>query len=245
MQNERLISEFTHQAASFNASPAMRSAAALDAFVEMLPTSSEQAWLDVACGPGVVTRALARRVGSVVGADLTPAMIEMARLESVGIANARFELADASRLPFADGSFDGAVTRFSMHHIPSPIRIVREMARVVKPGGWVAVSDHVTSDDHAQAAWHEEVERLRDPSHWACLTPAGFLALGEGLILERHEIGELELDFEDWLARGSGSAQNRELIEELVRRRPGGTDRWRIDGAFLRTTNHRALWRRP
>ena len=244
MQDERLVAEFTHQAGSFNAAPAMRSAAALGSFVEMLPTAPEQRWLDVACGPGLVTRGLAPRVGSVLGVDLTPAMIETARAESVGIANARFELADASRLPYPDGSFDGAVTRFSMHHIPLPRRIVREMARVVKPGGWVAVSDHVTSDDHAQAAWHEEVERLRDPSHWACLTPAAFLALGDGMVLEKHEVGELELDFEDWLARGSGSAASRALIEELVRVRPSGTDRWRIDGAFLRTTNHRALWRR-
>jgi SAM-dependent methyltransferase len=244
VQDERLVAEFTHQAASFNASAAMRSAAALDAFVAMLPTAPAQRWLDVACGPGLVTRALAPRVGQIVGVDLTPAMVEMARRESAGVENARFELADASRLPFPDGAFDGAVTRFSMHHMPAPGRVVREMARVVRPGGWVAVSDHVTSDDHAQAAWHEEVERLRDPSHWACLTPAGFLALGEGLALERHEVGELELDFEDWLRRGSGSAQNRHLIEALVRARPAGTDRWRLGGGVLRTTNHRALWRR-
>jgi SAM-dependent methyltransferase len=245
VQDDRLVAEFTHQAASFNAAPAMRSAAALDAFLEMLPTAPDQSWLDVACGPGIVTRALAGRVGSIVGVDLTPAMVDAARRESAGVANARFELADASRLPFPDGSFDGAVTRFSMHHIPVPGRIVREMARVVRSGGWLAVSDHVTSDDHAQAAWHEEVERLRDPSHWACLTPAGFLALGEGLILERHEVGELELDWEDWLARGSGSDENRALIDELVRQRPAGTDRWRLDGGFLRTTNHRAVWRKP
>jgi hypothetical protein len=69
-----------------------------------------------------------------------------------------------------------------------PGRVVAEMARVVRPGGWVCLADHIASDDLEEYAWHQEIERLRDPSHWACLTPAAIRQLGvaAGLTL-RHE----------------------------------------------------------
>lgn len=64
-------------------------------------------------------------------------MIEKAREEAAleGIGNAEFSVGDATALEFEDASFDGAVTRFSLHHIPVPGRVVAEMARVVGPGG--------------------------------------------------------------------------------------------------------------
>ena len=53
------------------------------------------------------------------------------------------------------------------------------MARVVRPGGWVVVGDHLTDEDADAAAWHQEIERLRDPTHWASQTPARLRAMGE------------------------------------------------------------------
>ena len=82
------------------------------------------------------------------------------------IANVDFSVGDATALEFGDASFDGAVTRLSLHHIPLPGRVVAEMARVVRPGGWVIVGDLVADEaDGEVAAWREEIERLRDPSH--------------------------------------------------------------------------------
>src|SRR6185503_3403989 len=106
-----------------------------------------------------------------VGVDLTPTMIERARADAAdaGVENVTFELGDATALDLPDDSLDGAITRFSLHHIPAPVRVLEEMRRVVRPGGYLVVADHVTDDEGAAAAWHEEIERLRDPSHWACL----------------------------------------------------------------------------
>jgi ubiquinone/menaquinone biosynthesis C-methylase UbiE len=95
------------------------------------------------------------------------------------IENVGFALGDATALELAEDSFDGAITRLSLHHIPAPGRVVAEMARLVRPGGWVMVSDIVADHDCDANAWREEIERLRDPSHWACHTPESLRAMGE------------------------------------------------------------------
>lgn len=252
-QQERIVAEFTHQAVAFNRSPAMNTSQMVGGLIDVLPVAPGQRWLEVACGPGIVARALAPHVGEVVGVDLTPAMIELARREAAGagVHNARFMLGDAAALPFEDGAFDGAVTRSSLHHIPLPGRCVAEMARVIRPGGWVAVADHLTAPSPYVAAWHQEIERLRDPSHWACLTRGALrrLAATAGLRLVTEQIEPFALDYEEWLTRGSGGAANRALIELALTLRPGapcfavaaGPDGRR----YLHLALGRFVWRKP
>ena len=253
MYEESIRDEFTHQTETFARAEALRSEAALGALVEAVPADPGARWLEVACGPAVVGRTLARRVGSVHGVDLTPAMIEKAgeEAEREGLANAEFSLGDATALEFEDATFDGAVTRFSLHHIPVPARVVEEMARVVRPGGHVVVSDHVTDEDGAAAAWHEEIERLRDPSHWACLTPARLRRIGEaaGLELDLEQVVPFQLGFDGWLERSSGGPGARPLIERLLAEAPPAAESFRVLGEgeerqlALRISLNR--WRRP
>ena len=216
--------EFAHQADSFARSPTMSLAETLGVLIDLVPEDPEARWAETACGPGLIARAIAPRVGSVVGVDLTPAMVEKARADAAeaGIENVTFEVGDATALDLPDDSLDGAITRFSLHHIPAPIRVLEEMRRVVKPGGYVVVSDFVTDDDGESAAWQEQIERLRDPSHWALLTPSRIAALGErvGLEPDLDRVVPFEIDFEEWLNRGSGGPANAELIERLLRRSP-------------------------
>ncbi len=219
MYEDSIREEFTHQSETFGASPAMTSAQTLGALVELVPEDREARWVDVACGPGVVSRAIAARVGSVRGVDLTPAMIEAAEraARDEGVGNVDFSLGDAAALAFEPGSFDGAITRFSFHHIPVPSRVLAEMARVVQPGGWVVVGDQVTDDDGAAAAWHQEIERLRDPTHWASQRLGRLREMGEeaGLALEEERLIPIEIDYEDWLGRGSGGESAAALIDKL------------------------------
>jgi ubiquinone/menaquinone biosynthesis C-methylase UbiE len=134
---ESIGEEFTRQSTSFGKSAAMTSAQTLDSLIELVPEDAGARWIDVACGPGVISRAMAGRVGSVSGIDLTPAMVEEAgrRALEEETGNVSFAVGDATSLDFADASFDGAITRLSLHHVPAPGRIVAEMARVVRPGG--------------------------------------------------------------------------------------------------------------
>jgi SAM-dependent methyltransferase len=245
--------EFAHQADSFARSPAMSLAETLDAVVELVPEDPAARWLEVACGPGLISRAMAPRVGSVQGLDLTPAMVEKARAEAAtaGVDNVSFALGDATALDLPADSFDGAITRFSLHHIPGPVRVLEEMLRVVKPGGLVIVADHVTDDNGAAAAWHEEVERLRDPSDWACLTVSRIEAMAErvGLEPDRDRVVPFRIPFDEWLNRGSGGPGNAALIERLLGEAPATAASFVVSGEgddrvlALRNSLHR--WRVP
>jgi SAM-dependent methyltransferase len=234
MYEESIRAEFTHQTETFAHSPAMSSAETLGVLVDLVPPDPDARWLETASGPGLVARAIAGRVGSVQGVDLTPSMVEKAAAEAheAELANVAFAVGDATALELGDDSFDGAVNRFSLHHIPVSGRVLEEMARVVRPGGWVLVSDHLTDADADAAAWHEEIERLRDPSHWACLTRERLLAAGEaaGLELDEERIVPLDLDFGEWLRRGSGGPSAVDLIERLLASPPPSAASFRVEG---------------
>jgi SAM-dependent methyltransferase len=252
MYEESIRAEFTHQTESFARNEVATKVETLGALVELAPEDPEASWLEVACGPAAISRALAPRVGRVQGVDLTPAMVEKATEEAAaaGLDNAEFSVGDATSLEFADGSFDGAVTRFSLHHIPAPWRVVGEMARVVRPGGWVIVSDFIADPDRGVYAAVEEIERLRDPSHWSCLTAEQLRTIGRehGLELESEQLIPFDLDYEDWLRRGSGGPAAGQLIERLLKRLPEGSGCFRSfeseAGRRLGLVNSLIRWRR-
>jgi SAM-dependent methyltransferase len=94
--------------------------------------------LDVATGPGiVVARAVARGVSSAIGVDLSPKMVALAARLHPGLD---FREADGEALPFPDGAFDAVVSNFGLGHFPRPSRALVELARVVAPGGMLALS---------------------------------------------------------------------------------------------------------
>ncbi len=101
--------------------------------------------LDLGCGPGSITLGFARTIapGEVVGIDLEPEMVQIARraASESGRANARFDVADAAELPFPDSSFDAAFGHTLLEHVPNPEKIVREVRRVLKPGGFFGARD--------------------------------------------------------------------------------------------------------
>ncbi|HEX6759755.1 MAG TPA: methyltransferase domain-containing protein [Propionibacteriaceae bacterium] len=103
--------------------------------------------LDVACGTGVVARAAADRVGrsgSVVGLDLNPAMLEVAAGTRRDI---EWRQGDAANLPFEDSEFDAVLCQSALFFFPDVDAAVAEMARVVRPGGGVAVQTYASLDD--------------------------------------------------------------------------------------------------
>jgi SAM-dependent methyltransferase len=234
MYEESIRAEFANQTEVFSRAGELKQDAILGAVLEAIPADPESRWLEVACGAAMVGRALAPRVGSVHGVDLTPAMIERAGEEAAaaGLENAGFSLGDATALEFEDSSFDGAVTRFSFHHVPAPQRALEEMARVVRSGGYLVVADHARDEDPDVAAWVEEIERLRDPSHWACLTPRRMRAMADaaGLTLDQERLIPFELDFEDWRDRSSGGPAAAPLIDRLLAEGPPGAEAFRVIG---------------
>jgi SAM-dependent methyltransferase len=100
-----------------------------------------EAVLDVACGTGVVAVTAARAGARTKGVDLTPVLLEEARKNAALIgAPIEFQEGDAESLPYADGAFDVVLSQFGHMFAPRPGVVVKEMLRVLKPGGRIAFS---------------------------------------------------------------------------------------------------------
>jgi SAM-dependent methyltransferase len=241
MHEETIRGEFTRQAESFNTAAVANAEPTLGGLVRFAAPGADERWLEAACGPGLISRVLAGVTREVVGVDATPAMLDVARREAAGLGNVSFVAGDATATGLPEASFDGAIARFAVHHIPVPARLVAELARLVRPGGTVVIADQLVDDDVDAAAYATEVERLRDPSHWAALPRRRLRALGAGMPLEDERIVPLELDYADWLARGSGDPA---LVEAALAERPGGAESFRVAAGVLRLRMWLGRWRR-
>jgi SAM-dependent methyltransferase len=96
--------------------------------------------LEVGCGPGELSKRIAVELGAAVFAiDISPRMVELARGRGVDA-----QLGDVQELPFPDASFDCAVAAWMLYHVPDVDRALRELARVLRPGGHlVAVTNYL------------------------------------------------------------------------------------------------------
>ncbi len=125
-------------ALSFFQDPRWRRAA-----VEAVAAGPEDRVLDVACGTGLVSRALVKRWGcQVVGLDQSEPMLARAREEMSAdpplAARVTFTDGEAEALPFADGEFDHLTFTYLLRYVDDPAATLRELARVVKPGGRIS-----------------------------------------------------------------------------------------------------------
>jgi len=113
--------------------------------------------LDVGCGPGTITRDLARLVepSRVIAVDASGDILDEARATCAegGVDNVEFRQADAESLPFADGGFDVVHAHQVLQHVQKPVGVLKEMRRVCRPGGTVAARD---GDYHGQVWWPAE-----------------------------------------------------------------------------------------
>jgi SAM-dependent methyltransferase len=140
--------------------------------------------LDVGCGPGTITVDLARRLapGHVVGVDASAEIVKQAAAlaQDEAVHNATFQPGDVYALDFPDDSFDIVHTHQVLQHVANPIAAIREIRRVLKPGGLFAARDV----DYGGVAWYPELPGLatwmtiyRDVHFWNGGTPDAGRAL--------------------------------------------------------------------
>ncbi|MBI5871437.1 MAG: methyltransferase domain-containing protein [Actinobacteria bacterium] len=142
------------------------------------PQPGESA-LDLATGTGLLAQMIAASAARVVGADVTPEMLEKARdrVEAAGLENIEFVEAAVSDLPFPDGSFDLVTCRLAFHHFPVPGKALAEISRVLKTGGRFVMEDVYGPEDETVRKKREQLERRFDPSHVLAYTPAELSSL--------------------------------------------------------------------
>ena len=111
---------------------------AQDALIALADLKPGERVLDAACGSGLVTfraAALTAPGGQVIGTDISEQMIVAARGASGGVGNVRFERMDVEDLKFSDGLFDAALCALGLMYVPDAEKSVRELHRVLRPGG--------------------------------------------------------------------------------------------------------------
>jgi len=139
--------------------------------------------LDIGCGTGELAERLARRGWKAVGLDLCERMLHQASFKLNGNAGSvHLTVGDSEHLPFAPGTFDAVTCANSFHHYPHQEAVVREMYRVLRPGGHLLlldgwpdqfvgriVYDLIVTRVEGGAVWHRESPHLR-----AMFRDAGF-----------------------------------------------------------------------
>lgn len=125
--------------------------------------------LDIGCGPGTITVDFAQRVapGHVVGIDSSADVVARAATDAaeLDLANVEFRVGNAYRLEFGDDTFDIVHAHQTLQHVADPVAVLREMQRVVRPGGLIAARDA----DYAAMFWYPEIPELDE---WMALYQA-------------------------------------------------------------------------
>jgi SAM-dependent methyltransferase len=108
-----------------------------------LPALLDEEWVvgDLGCGTGQMSEALAPFVRQVVAVDGSVEMLAAARERLAGVGNVEFRQGELEALPLADASLDAALLVLVLHHAPDPARVLKEVARVLRPGGRLLLVD--------------------------------------------------------------------------------------------------------
>jgi ubiquinone/menaquinone biosynthesis C-methylase UbiE len=161
-----------------------------EALIEDAAIGSQDSVLDVATGPGepaLSVAALAGPNGKVFGVDAIPGMVAAARAEAerLQLKNAKFEVAFADDLPFADDTFDAVISRFGVMFFPSPVDGVREMLRVLKPGRKLALAVwHFAERNPFHSALSRVMDRYVDSPPLEPEAPDAFRFAPRGKLME-------------------------------------------------------------
>ena len=188
--------------------------AARNEYIRILGVHTGEQVLEIGCGSGAVTRALAKHIapnGKVVGLDASGALLPIARrlANEAGLGNLiEFRHGDCRNLPFRDNSFDVVLTVTTLSHVPNVDRALQEIVRVTRPGGRLGIfdldGDSLLISHPDRACTRKIVAAFADGglvNGWMMRTLAGVLS---GLGIEDvHTRGFMPLDKGGYYARAA------------------------------------------
>lgn len=242
--------QFDRQAEKYNERWASWSEETLRRLLQLADPKPDWRVLDVATGTGFTALAVAPHVAQVTGSDVSPNMLAEAakRADAAGVTNVDWVEAPAEALPFADAAFDLVTARIAPHHFNDVPAFLAETRRVLKPEGVFVLADTtVPNDEPEAAAWQNAVERERDGSHVANLSPAAWRALVEAAGLRVTDLdpagGGIGLELSAWLETAGCAGARAEHVRKLFANAPDSARR-----AFQITTGAdsetRFVWQR-
>ncbi len=204
-QQEFAAAHYGPRAADYVTSAVHAAGPDLDRMEALLRGRGAGVVLDLGCGGGHVSYRAAPHAGRVVAVDVTAEMLAQVRAQAAarGLKNIETCKAAAENLPFAEGSFDVVLSRFSAHHWQDLGAGLREARRVLKPGGMALFTDTLTPAAAGLDSFLQAMELLRDPSHMRNYSLAEWsAALGAaGFGVREAHMHQLPLEFASWIAR--------------------------------------------
>ena len=199
----------------------------VEAMVAMAAPGPDARVLDVATGTGLVAFALLEQIsgeGYVIGVDFTDAMLARAaeQKESNGQATggARMALAaaDAAHLPFPDGAFTVVSCRFSVHHFTHAVPAMREMGRVLAPGGRLVIGEFAMPEEREKAEYFNRMERTRGHSHVQAFSPSQLsqMMAEVGCPVAETRLLKRQMLASEWLEMANTTDENREIVRKML-----------------------------
>jgi ubiquinone/menaquinone biosynthesis C-methylase UbiE len=164
--------------------------------IELMAIPSEARVLDVGCGSGWATRLMAEKArdGRVVGIDIADEMIAIARETSLAWSNVEFKVASAEKLPFPNREFTHAFSMESLYYYADVLVALKEIKRVLKPGGMFVTVVDLYQENEPSGQW---VEQLKVPVHFLSFSDyrslfeqAGFVNVGDQRIHDPRPVPE-------------------------------------------------------
>jgi ubiquinone/menaquinone biosynthesis C-methylase UbiE len=217
--NNSVISQFTKQAIPFAQMSQHSNQYGLELMLKLSDPRQSDSVLDIACGTGIISVEFAKITTHVTGIDLTPAMIEQAKLlqQEKQLENIDWKIGDVSNLPFGDNLYSIVVTRYSFHHMLEPKKVLEEMKRVCMKDGKILVIDVTPDVDKVDA--YNYVEKLRDSSHTRALTFSELenMMKETGLVKLKSEYHDLEMSLEKILQSSFPDPKDVDKIKQLFK----------------------------
>ena len=234
MSKQKVQQQFGANAAAYATSPVHAKGYSLARLVEITQPQPDWRVLDVATAAGHTAFAFAPHVAHVIASDLTPEMLTVAAdlAAEKGLPNVSFEPADAEALPYEAATFDLVTCRIAPHHFPDIQQFINEAARVLKPGGLLAVVDNIVPGTHLRGKkarlineagnYVNAFEKLRDPSHGRCWSISewerGFAQAG--FTVQHQELLHKEMEFAPWAARMQVSREDTIRLKAMLVQAP-------------------------
>lgn len=204
-QSAVVVEQFGHTAQAYATSAVHASGADLQALGDIAAQAGKPNVLDLGCGAGHASFAVAPHAASVTAYDLSAQMLAVVArgARQRQFAHLATRQGRAEQLPFADASFDLVVTRFSAHHWMDVPAALVEVQRVLRPGGKLQVIDIVAPATPLFDTTLQAVELLRDASHVRDYRVAEWLAMlgTAGFTASHSHSWKLVMQFDEWTAR--------------------------------------------
>lgn len=203
--HDNVEKQFGSQANAYLTSAVHASGRDLQRLKARLADFPEAHLLDLGCGAGHASFVAAGEVTQVTAYDLSSQMLAVVvqAARDKGLNNVSTRQGYAESLPFDAASFDVVISRYSAHHWHDVGQALREVKRVLKPGGTLIIMDVMSPGHPVRDIWLQTVEALRDTSHVRNYSSGEWLALAAeaGLAVDNLITDRLPLNFASWVER--------------------------------------------